>query len=264
MLYAARVESGVKQRRPTELHCACVGGVSDVDTCAQSATAGRNCGAAATAAVVLLAAFTESAASASAARPIPARPSRDPSIRTSMGGRDGNRPDTGCGSGLGGRYPRQPDRNCAEPAHLAVPGRGQTRPMARTTYYTAMTLDGFLADEHDSLDWLFVQDQDEKGPLNYDEFIKDIGALVMGATTYEWILANSIDKGESWVYDMPAWVMTHREHRTLEGADIRFVQGDVAPIHDAMVEAAAGKNVWMVGGGDLAAQFAEAGRLDEV
>ena len=45
------------------------------------------------------------------------------------------------------------------------------RPVTRTTYYTATTLDGFLADEHDSLDWLFVQDQDEKGPLNYDEFI---------------------------------------------------------------------------------------------
>jgi dihydrofolate reductase len=114
--------------------------------------------------------------------------------------------------------------------------------MATTTYYTAMTLDGFLADEHDSLDWLFVQDQDEKGPLSYDEFIQDIGALVMGATTYEWILANS----------------------TVEGADIRFAHGDVTPIHDALVEAAGGKDVWVAGGGDLAAQFAEAGRLDEV
>ena len=45
-----------------------------------------------------------------------------------------------------------------------VGGCPQTRHMARTTYYTAMTLDGFLADEHDSLDWLFVQDQDEQGP----------------------------------------------------------------------------------------------------
>ena len=69
--------------------------------------------------------------------------------------------------------------------------------MTRTTYYTAMTLDGFLADEHDSLDWLFVQDQDEQGPLNYDEFIKDIGAIVMGATTYEWILRHNAQTGES-------------------------------------------------------------------
>jgi dihydrofolate reductase len=31
-----------------------------------------------------------------------------------------------------------------------------------------------------------------------------------------------------------------------------------------MVRAAAGKNVWIVGGGDLAAQFHDAGLLDEV
>jgi dihydrofolate reductase len=136
--------------------------------------------------------------------------------------------------------------------------------MTRTTYYTAMTLDGFLADEHDSLDWLFVQDQDERGPLNYDDFIKGIGAIVMGSTTYEWVLTNHVDKGEPWVYDMPAWVMSHHEHRPVEGADIRFAQGDVVTVHDALVEAAGDRDVWVVGGGDLAAQFAEAGRLDEV
>ena len=119
-------------------------------------------------------------------------------------------------------------------------------PVTRTTFYTAMTLDGFLADEHDSLDWLFVQDQDEKGPLNYDEFIKDIGAMVMGATTYEWILRHNAETGESWPYDMPVWVVTHRELAGVEGADVRFAQGDVAPLHDELVAAADGKDVWVV------------------
>ncbi len=136
--------------------------------------------------------------------------------------------------------------------------------MSRTTYYTATTLDGYLADEHDSLDWLFVQDQDEKGPLNYEEFIARIGAIVMGATTYEWILRHNAQTGESWPYKLPVWVVSHREHPALEGADIRFAQGDVAPLHDQLVAAAGGKDVWVVGGGDLAAQFAEAGKLDEV
>ncbi len=136
--------------------------------------------------------------------------------------------------------------------------------MTRTTFYTAMTLDGFIADEHDSLDWLFVQDQDEKGPLNYDDFIKDIGAIVMGSTTYEWVVAHLAESGEKWPYAMPAWVVTHRELQALEGADIRFAQGDVAAIHDEMVAAAGDQDVWVVGGGDLAAQFAEAGRLDQL
>jgi len=136
----------------------------------------------------------------------------------------------------------------------------------RTTYYTAMTLDGFLADEHDSLDWLNVLDQDERGPFNYDEFIKSIGAMVMGATTYEWVLRHNAETGESWPYAIPVWVVTHRELARVEGADIRFAQGDVAPLHDELVAAAAaaGRGVWVVGGGDLAAQFAEAGKLDEM
>lgn len=58
--------------------------------------------------------------------------------------------------------------------------------MTRTVYYTAATLDGFLADEHDSLAWLFKQDQDDDGPMNYGDFITTVGVLAMGATTHEW------------------------------------------------------------------------------
>jgi len=57
-----------------------------------------------------------------------------------------------------------------------------------TQYYTATTLDGFIADEHNSLDWLFTRDREERGPQNYEEFVAEVGALAMGATTYEWIL----------------------------------------------------------------------------
>ncbi len=133
-----------------------------------------------------------------------------------------------------------------------------------TVFYTATTLDGYLADEHDSLDWLFVQDIDEDGPMNYREFIAGIGAVAMGRTTYEWVRAHLAGTGEPWSYDMPSWVLTHADLEPIEGADLRFTQGDVRPVHAAMVEAAGDKDVWVVGGGDLAAQFAEAGLLDRV
>lgn len=136
--------------------------------------------------------------------------------------------------------------------------------MTRTVYYTATTLDGYLADEQDSLDWLFVQDIDRDGPMNYDEFIERVGAIVMGRTTYNWVREHGESSGETWPYAMPTFVVTHAERHGIADADIRFVQGDVTPIHSALVEAAAGKDVWVVGGGDLAAQFAEAGLLDEI
>ena len=131
--------------------------------------------------------------------------------------------------------------------------------MTRTIYYTATTLDGFLADEHDSLDWLFVQDIDQDGPLNYTEFRAGLGAGCMGATTYEWILEH--EEGE-WSWTLPMWVFTHRDLPLNKGVEL--VQGDVRPVHEAMVAAADGKDLWVVGGGGLAAAFAEAGLLDQV
>ena len=130
--------------------------------------------------------------------------------------------------------------------------------MSLTTYYTATTLDGFIADPTDSLAWLFRQDQDTKGPLNYDDFIADIGATVMGSTTYEWLLREEPD----WTMPQPTWVMTSRS--LPEDARVRFSSGDVRDVHREMTSVAGDKGVWVCGGGDLAGQFAEAGLLDEV
>ena len=140
--------------------------------------------------------------------------------------------------------------------------------MGLTRYYTATSLDGFIADPGNSLDWLFTRQQDRNGPLNYRDFIAGVGAAAMGATTYEWILDHEFagkDPAEwQWPYDIPCWVFTHRELSVVPGASITFASGDVAPVHAGMVTAAAGGDVWVVGGGDLAGQFADAGLLDEV
>ena len=131
--------------------------------------------------------------------------------------------------------------------------------MPLTQYYTATTLDGFIADPDNSLEWLFTRARDPQGPLAYDEFYAGVGALAMGSTSYEWVL----DRYE-WPYELPCWVFTHRELRVVPDARIEFVSGDVAPVHERIVAAAGEKNVWIVGGGDLAGQFADAGLLDEV
>jgi dihydrofolate reductase len=136
----------------------------------------------------------------------------------------------------------------------------------KTQYYTAATLDGFIADPNDSLDWLFPLGDIEE--TSYPTFIKEVGALAMGSATYEWILRHHILKDASnpqpWSYEQPAWVFTSRELPAVAGADIRFVRGDVRPVHEAMAKAAAGKNIWLVGGGDLVGQFHDHGLLDEI
>lgn len=136
--------------------------------------------------------------------------------------------------------------------------------MSRTTYFTATTLDGYIADEQDSLEWLFAQDIDPAGANSHEAFMAGVGAVVMGRTTYEWVRDHLQTAGERWPYAIPTWVITHSQLPGIDGGDIRFAHGDVAPIHAAITEAADGRDVWVVGGGDLAGQFADAGLLDQM
>ncbi len=132
--------------------------------------------------------------------------------------------------------------------------------MTRTVYYTATSLDGFIATTDHSLDWLLSRQSDEDGPMGYTGFIAGVGALAMGATTYLWVREHDPE----WMPERPAWVFTHRDLPLLPGADLRTTAEDPATVHAEMVRVAAGKDVWIVGGGDLAGQFADRGLLDEV
>ena len=136
----------------------------------------------------------------------------------------------------------------------------------RTQYYTASSLDGFIATEDDSLEWLFSLGDIED--TSYPAFIREIGALAMGSATYEWMLRHLARPGPEgpaeWPYEQPTWVFSSRELPGVPGADVRFARGDVRPVHEAMRAAADGKNLWLVGGGDLVGQFHDAGLLDEI
>jgi dihydrofolate reductase len=141
--------------------------------------------------------------------------------------------------------------------------------VTRTQYYTATTLDGFIADASNSLDWLFEVDRGPDPGSEFTEFFADVGAMAMGATTYEWVyehedLGNNPGQWTAWYAETPAWVFTHRELPQIAGVPIQFVRGDVGPVHEQLVKAAAGKNIWIVGGGDLVGQFADRGLLDEI
>jgi dihydrofolate reductase len=136
----------------------------------------------------------------------------------------------------------------------------------KTQYYTACSVDGFIATKDDSLEWLFplgdIRD------TSYPAFFGDVGALAMGSTTYMWMLRHLIKPEgkppQPWPYTQSTWVFSSRTLPPVIGADIRFVHGDVRPVHKQMVSAAGGKNVWIVGGGELAGQFYDHGLLDEL
>lgn len=136
----------------------------------------------------------------------------------------------------------------------------------KTQYYTAATLDGYIATEDDSLEWLFALANPTES--TYPDFIAGVGALAMGSATYEWVLGHSkeviAETGSAWPYTQPTWVFTHRKLPTVPGADIRFASGDVRAVHAEMQRAAGSRNIWVAGGGELVGKFHDAGLLDEL
>jgi dihydrofolate reductase len=136
--------------------------------------------------------------------------------------------------------------------------------VAKTQYFCAATLDGFIADDDDGIDWLQGFESGYDGPGDpvldaIDSYIEGVGALVMGSSTYEFIL------GHDWPYgDRPSWVLTSRDLQDVDGADIRFHNGPVADIHPEMVAAAGDRDLWVVGGGPVASDLVDAGLLDEL
>ncbi|MFC6965213.1 dihydrofolate reductase family protein [Halocatena marina] len=136
----------------------------------------------------------------------------------------------------------------------------------KTQYYTATSIDGYLADEDNSLDWLFQFGAIEGMEDDQAQFIEQVGAAAMGSTTYEWMIEheNLLENPDNWPYEVPVWVFSSRELPIVDGANIHFAQGDVAPVHAEMATAADGKNIWLVGGGDLIGQFYEHALLDEI
>ena len=105
--------------------------------------------------------------------------------------------------------------------------------MTKVIYNTATTLNGFLADDHDSLSWLFTVPGAEHAESEFGGFLDGIGTIVMGSTTYQWLLdhENLLEHPEKWYYHgKPAFVLSSRPLPVVAGADIRLRGGEVAEL----------------------------------
>ena len=157
--------------------------------------------------------------------------------------------------------------------------------MSLVRYYAATTLDGFIAESDDTLDWLLKYEgsyegaDSDEGKAGYEQFYEGIGALVSGSTTYEWVL----EHGSAWPYSgKPCWILTSRDLPIPDGVsdtkparkyvpkpegedvDVRIVSGEIPDLIDEMLASAGERDLWIVGGGNVASQFADHGLLDRV
>lgn len=97
----------------------------------------------------------------------------------------------------------------------------------------------------------------------------DVTVLVVGRTTYDWVLRheNLLAEPARWqAYfgDRPTFVFSSRPLDVPRGADVRRLSGPVTEALPQIVDAAGAGVVWVQGGGDLAGQFLDADALDQI
>jgi dihydrofolate reductase len=131
--------------------------------------------------------------------------------------------------------------------------------MPKVVLYIAISLDGYIADKTGGVAWLEAMGEPGED-FGYEAFLATIGTVIMGAKTYEQVLTFPID------YPYTAhksYIITHRElARPPIPAAIEFYQGDLAALV-GRIKNESQKDIWLVGGGVLNAQFMAAGLIDE-
>ena len=143
--------------------------------------------------------------------------------------------------------------------------------MTNVVYYCAATLDGYIAESDDTIEWLtgYRGSYDGEAPPvegGYEDFYEGVGALVSGSVTYEFILG-MLERGTEWPYaGKPCFVLSSRDLPVPEGEgiDVRIVDAPVPDLFEDMLAAAGERDLWVVGGGNVASQFADEGLLDEL
>ncbi|MGE3955241.1 MAG: dihydrofolate reductase family protein [Vicinamibacterales bacterium] len=134
------------------------------------------------------------------------------------------------------------------------------------TIHMAASLDGFIARRDGRVDWMETSDRYENGesmsPEYVAAFLRSIDCYVMGSRTYETALAFEA-QGHGWAYgDTQTYVLTSRTLPKTR-ASVEFHAGDLAQLVNGVLRPAF-RNIWVAGGGQVAAECLRLGLADEV
>ncbi len=120
----------------------------------------------------------------------------------------------------------------------------------------AISLDGYIAGEDGGFDWI-VGDGDDtlntQDRLDFDKFLEGIDIVLMGRQCYE--------QGMAEPFPTKTVYVATSSPKLKDSGNIKFIGGDILPIIKA--ECAAGKNVFLFGGGVVVDPFIKADVIDE-
>ncbi|MDQ3256021.1 MAG: dihydrofolate reductase family protein [Acidobacteriota bacterium] len=126
--------------------------------------------------------------------------------------------------------------------------------MRKVKLFIANSLDGYIARPDGSVDWLFTD-----GDYGMKDFFKSVDTALMGCKTYDWSLKFG---GPPDVFKGMTYYVFSRSHRSGAVEGVQFVSGDISPFVESLRQAE-GKDIWLMGGGELVESFLKERLIDE-
>ncbi|MEQ9405317.1 MAG: dihydrofolate reductase family protein [Cyclobacteriaceae bacterium] len=131
--------------------------------------------------------------------------------------------------------------------------------MRKITAYLAISLDGKIAKPDGDVSWLDEIPNPENSDFGYKAFYSSIDTTIMGNETYRMVLGFGVDFPYS---DKQNFVIT-RDHRLTQDENVTFISGNVEK-WAGKLKGEKGKDIWLIGGGQMNTLFLNAGLLDEL
>jgi dihydrofolate reductase len=123
--------------------------------------------------------------------------------------------------------------------------------------HIAASADGYIARPDGDLDWLTSRPA-PKGFYGMNEFMKTIDATMLGRKTYE----VSLKLGAKFDSKNKTFVFSRRTPPSDVPLGVEFVNDVIGPFVSRLREQP-GKDIWLMGGGDLIASFLDENAIDE-
>ncbi|RAZ67717.1 dihydrofolate reductase family protein [Planococcus maitriensis] len=122
--------------------------------------------------------------------------------------------------------------------------------------YIAQSLDGYIADKEETLEWLLDVEMD--GDAGYGRFIETVDTILLGRRTYEWVIAH--ESGKFPYADLRSYVFT--SHPKEDEGQIAFTSEDPASVLKKLKQQPGG-TIWPVGGSLLLENLLQEDLIDE-
>lgn len=133
--------------------------------------------------------------------------------------------------------------------------------MKKVVLYIACSLDGYIAEQNDDLNWLTAFPNPENTDYGYTEFLSTIGSTIMGRKTYEIVL--NIDPDWTFYKEINSYIVSSDRNLKILSPDTFLADEDIISFVNNLKKSQT-KNIWLIGGGVLIREFLNLDLIDEM